>query len=183
MRAPIDVGRMAELRRHAALPRAYDPEKHRSGYHYVKEALPGDYFQIFKKNNLELDPMMGLLCAGRKEEIGDKIQMCIGVQLIHIVIYKGATRKAIEILFKKVKHHIKNLPGTLSLAELDKGVIFDSAEVRRRTAIDMATTIFQLLKKRRRYLRLVMEQSHSGGALQEDWMHQPGALAKIALSK
>ena len=123
--------------------------------------------------------MTDLLCAGKKQEIGDYIQLCLGVTTVHIVIYKGASRKGIEVLFKKLKHHVKKQPGTLTLAEFEKGVIYESVEFRRRTVTDMATTIFQLLKKRRRYLRLIMEQSHSGGALHESWMHQPGAISKI----
>ena len=137
---------MAQLRRMAQMPAQYDPEQHRSGYTYTKEVLPGDHFEVFKKGNRELDPMTDLLCAGKKEEIGNYIQLCLGVTLVHIIIYKGASRKGIGILFKKLKHHVKKQPGTLTLAEFEKGVIYESAEFRRRTVLDMTTTIFKLLK-------------------------------------
>ena len=163
-------------------PVGYNPEEHRTGFVYT-HTLPGDHYEVFKQRSREQDPLSGLLCAGRKQEIGDYIQMCMGMLVVHIVIYKGASLKGIEILFKKIKYHVKKQPGTAMLSEFDRGILFDGPALQKKSARKLATEMFQLLKKRRSFLRLIIEQSHMGGALHEDWMHEPTALRRISRDK
>ena len=85
----------------------------------------------------------------------------------------------IKILCKKLMYHIKKLPGTAQLAEHDKGVIYSGAKLKGKKANALAIELFRLLKKRGRYLRLLVTQENMGGALTEDWMHRPDALRKM----
>ena len=170
-------GGVQHLRGQRLMPRGYKEEEHRAGYVYVKQT-PGEYYEIFKKRNGEADPLM--MCSGRKQEIGDNIQMCMGLKDVHVVIYKGATLKALNILFKKLKYHIKKQQGTVSLSEFDRGIMYDNATLQRKTANQLAIELIALLKKRRRFVRLLLEQSHEGGALHQDWMHRPDALHRIS---
>ena len=144
---------------------------------YTKQ-LPGEYYEVFKQQNSEQDPLM--MCAGRKQEIGDSIQMCMDFKSVHVVIYRRATLKALDILFKKIKYHIKKQKGTVSLSEYNRGIIYDNATLRRKTVSQLALELKALLKKRKRFVRLLLEQSHSGGALHQEWMHKPDTIARIS---
>ena len=46
-----------ELRRERHRPVGYKPELHRAGYVYTKQ-LPGEYYEVFKQQNSEQDPLM-----------------------------------------------------------------------------------------------------------------------------
>ena len=174
------IGRaLGRLRRDAQKPKGYDAELHRSPYTYVK-TLPGDYFEVFRKRNNEMDPLSRLLCAGRREEIGDHIQMCMGIQEVHMVIYKGASLAGITKLVKKLLYHVKKLPGTAALHEFDKGILYDSSALKKKSPQKLAVEILTLLKKRQRYLRLYLQQTHKGGALHSQWIHRPGAMRRIS---
>ena len=82
--AMLGRGGVQHLRGQRLMPRGYKEEEHRAGYVYVKQT-PGEYYEIFKKRNGEADPLM--MCSGRKQEIGDNIQMCMGLKDVHVVIY------------------------------------------------------------------------------------------------
>ena len=166
-----------ELRHERHRPVGYKPELHRAGYVYTKQ-LPGEYYEVFKQQNSEQDPLM--MCAGRKQEIGDSIQMCMDFKSVHVVIYRRATLKALDILFKKIKYHIKKHKGTVSLSEYNRGIIYDNATLRRKTVTQLALELKGVLKKRKRFVRLLLEQSHSGGALHQEWMHKPDTIARIS---
>jgi hypothetical protein len=175
--APLDPRHIAALRRDIYKPADYDPETDRH-YTYTK-ALPGDKFEIFKRRNQELDPLATILCAGQKFEIGDNIQMCVDPTKVHIVIYRSATVKGIEILVKKLRFHVKQMTNA-SLGEYGIGTIYSAADLRRKKPKEIAIVLFRLLKKRGRLLRLVVDNSTPNGPLSQPWMHKPGAISIIS---
>jgi len=169
--------RAVRILRERHRPDDHDPTE-RHLYTYAK-TLPGDHFNIFRKRNEYIDPLTSISCRGRKEEIGNFIQMCIGPQTTHIIIYKDASLKGLKILCKKLMYHIKRLKGSAELIEHGKGVLYTGAKLKVKKANHMASELFRLLKKRGRYLRLTLTQKNMGGALREDWMHRPDAILKI----
>ena len=175
--APLGAHRVARLRRQRFRPPDHDPEIDRS-YTYTK-TLPGDKFEIFKRRNQELDPLATILCSGQKYEIGEHIQLCIDPTQIHIVIYKRATLKGITILITKIKHHIKNMVSA-KLGEFGMGIIYDWQSLKSSSAKQIATVIFRLLRKRGRFLRLIIKNSQPGGSLSKSWMHAPSAMRRIS---
>ena len=169
--------RAVRILRERHRPDDHDPTA-RHLYTYAK-TLPGDHFNIFRKRNEYIDPLTSISCRGRKEEIGNFIQMCIGPQTTHIIIYKDASLKGLKILCKKLMYHVKRLKGSAELIEHGKGMLYTGAKLKVKKANNMASELFRLLKKRGRYLRLILTQKNMGGALREDWMHRPDAILKI----
>ena len=174
---PLDRRALAVLRRDIYKPADYDPEIDRH-YTYTK-TLPGDKFQVFRRKNEELDPLATILCSGQKYEIGDHIQLCVDPTKIHVVLYRSATIKGIEILVKKLRHHVKNMPAA-TLGEWGIGTIYSAADLRSKKPSEIAIVLFRLLKKRGRLLRLVVDNSTPDGPLSKKWMHKPGALQRIS---
>jgi hypothetical protein len=58
--------------------------------------------------------------------------------------------------------------------------MYDNATLKRKTVKELAIEMITLLKKRRRFIRLLLQQSHEGGALHQEWIHRPDALHRIS---
>ena len=117
-----------------------------------------------------------------KRRSGITFKCVLGGRTIHIIIYRDASLKGLRILCKKLLYHLKKIPGSAQLAEHDRGVIYRGSKLKGKKTNSLASELFRLLKKRGRYLRLVLTQENMGGSLHEDWMHRPDALRKIGQS-
>ena len=95
------------------------------------------------------------------------------------ILDSTATIKGIEILVKKLRHHVKNMPAA-TLGEWGIGTIYSAADLRSKKPSEIAIVLFRLLKKRGRLLRLVVDNSTPDGPLSKKWMHKPGALQRIS---
>ena len=119
---------------------------------------------------MELDPLTNV--KGKKIQIGEYIRINSTPDRYHFVVYRGVPPKALKILCKKVKQHIKGLPRTAHI-ELFKEVgsqykIVLSAERLKNISIpQLAIIIVEQLKKKKRghYVHLVLLQTVSGGHL------------------
>ena len=92
-----------------------------------------------------------------------------------IVVYSKASRKALEILLRKIKYHIKKMKKA-TLAE--HGGLFDHAQLQKGKVRAMAETLLALLKRRKSLLRLQLS-GITHGALHKEWMHTAAAMRKI----
>ena len=91
-----------------------------------------------------------------------------------IVVYSKASRKALEILLRKIKYQMKQA----TLAEHGGGILFDHAQLQKGKVRAMAETLLALLKRRKSLLRLQLS-GITHGALHKEWMHTAAAMRKI----